>query len=179
MNDENRNSGDFAGRCPKTGQFMAGNPGRQPGTKNRATKAAEKLFADEAENISRVCIEHALAGDTVALKLALERICPPLRESTVEADLPALDGPGGVPAAIGGVWRAVGDGTLSPGQGERLTRLVAGYTRARELEELETRIRSLEAAVPRLHGMSDADLIERARDIIRRKDGTDGSANQG
>ncbi len=145
--DDSRNRGESAGRCPKTGQFLPGNPGRLPGTRNKATKAVQQLLDEEAESVSRVCIQQALAGDTKAIRLVLERVVPPVREEPLEADLPALDGPGGVPAAIGGVWQAVAAGIVTPGQGERLARLVGGYVRARELEDIEQRLQRLEGKV--------------------------------
>jgi hypothetical protein len=172
MNDnDNRNSGESTGRDPKTGRFLPGNRGRVPGTKNRATKVAEKMFADEAENISRVCIEAALAGDMGALKLAIERIIPRLRESPIVADLPELDGD--VPGAIAGVWRAVADGTLTPSEGERLSRLVGNYIRAVEIQDLEQRIAALEHRTPlqkRVGGMTDAELVARVKKITEKFD---------
>ena len=64
-----------AGRL-QDGKFspgVSGNPaGRLPGTKNRATKAAEELLEGEAEALTRKAVELALEGDTVALRLCLE-----------------------------------------------------------------------------------------------------------
>ena len=54
---------------------VSGNPaGRLPGTRNRATMAAEALLDGEAEALTRKAIEMAMAGDTTALRLCLERI---------------------------------------------------------------------------------------------------------
>ena len=50
--------------------------GRLPGTRNRATMAAEALLDGEAQALTRKAIELALAGDTTALRLSLERIVP-------------------------------------------------------------------------------------------------------
>ena len=55
----------------------SGNPaGRPPGSRNRATIAAEALLEGEAQALTRKAIELALAGDTTALRLCLERIVP-------------------------------------------------------------------------------------------------------
>ena len=63
---------------------MSGNPaGRLRGTKNRATKAAEELLEGEAEALTRKAVELALAGDTVALRLCLERLLPPRKSRRV------------------------------------------------------------------------------------------------
>lgn len=56
---------------------VSGNPaGRKAGTRNRATMAAEALLDGEAEALTRKAVELALQGDTVALRLCLERLCP-------------------------------------------------------------------------------------------------------
>ena len=63
---------------------VSGNPaGRLRGTKNRATKAAEELLEGEAEALTRKAVELALAGDTVALRLCLERLLPPRKSRRV------------------------------------------------------------------------------------------------
>jgi len=63
------------GRPFQPGQ--SGNPdGRPKGARNAATVAAEVLLDGEAEAITRKCVELAKEGDTVALRLCLERILP-------------------------------------------------------------------------------------------------------
>ena len=53
----------------------SGNPnGRPKGSRNAATLACEALLDGEAEALTRKAIEMALGGDTVALRLCLERI---------------------------------------------------------------------------------------------------------
>jgi len=51
--------------------------GKPPGTRCRATLAAEQLLDGEAEALTRRAIEAALGGDTVALRICLDRILPP------------------------------------------------------------------------------------------------------
>jgi len=59
------------------GKGRSGNPrGRPLGSRNSATLAAEALLEGEAEKLTRKCIELALSGDTVALRLCLERFTP-------------------------------------------------------------------------------------------------------
>jgi hypothetical protein len=63
---------------------QSGNPsGRPPGARHKATVAAEALLDGEAEGLTRKALEMALDGDTVALRLCLERILPPRRERPV------------------------------------------------------------------------------------------------
>jgi len=70
----------------------SGNPnGRPEGSRNKATLAAQALLDGEAEALTRQCIEMALSGDTTALRLCLERICPPSKSRPVCISLPRLD----------------------------------------------------------------------------------------
>jgi hypothetical protein len=57
------------------------------------TLAVEMLLDGEAETITRKAVEMALAGDTTALRLVLERICPPRKERPVAFTLPTLETP--------------------------------------------------------------------------------------
>ena len=59
----------------KDPRFKKGNPGRRPGSRNKATVAVEALLDGEAEKLTRKAIEMALAGDTVAMRLCLDRRC--------------------------------------------------------------------------------------------------------
>src|ERR1700726_2110371 len=75
-------------RSAGNGRFapgISGNPrGRRPGTRNRATAVAAQLLEGEAPRLIRRCIELALAGDTTALRLCLDRILPPVRDRPVQ-----------------------------------------------------------------------------------------------
>ena len=48
----------------KDTRFKKGNPGRRPGSRNKATVAVEALLDGEAEKLTRKAIEMALAGFT-------------------------------------------------------------------------------------------------------------------
>src|SRR5687767_7129662 len=92
MGHDRNNGADTADRRPagpgaaRPGAFRPGNPGRPKGCRNRATLAALALLEGEAEALARKAVELALAGDTVALKLALDRLLPKGR--AVRLDLP-------------------------------------------------------------------------------------------
>jgi hypothetical protein len=93
----------------------SGNPaGRLLGTKNRATKAAEALLDGEAEALTRKAVELALAGDTVALKLCLERLLPPRKSRRVTFDLPTIQTEADLLPAFAAVVNAMGSGELAP-----------------------------------------------------------------
>ena len=55
----------------------SGNPnGRPKGSRNRTTIACEALLEEEAGALTRKAIQMAKDGDTIALRLCLDRIYP-------------------------------------------------------------------------------------------------------
>jgi len=58
------------------GQFLAGNNGRPKGSRNKATIAIESLLRGQAEALTQTVVTTALEGDTVALRLCMERVAP-------------------------------------------------------------------------------------------------------
>jgi hypothetical protein len=75
------------------GCFNGAIPAAQRAARHRATLAAEALLDGEAEGLTRKAVEMALAGDTTALRLCLDRILPPRRERPVNFTLPSLRKP--------------------------------------------------------------------------------------
>ncbi len=141
MTDEARNNAAKTRGRP----FAKGNPGRPKGARHRATVAAEALLDGEAEALTRQAIELALAGDTIALRLCLDRIVPPRRERPVEFSLPAMKSPADAVAAMAAIASAVADGEITLGEAAEMAKLVEGFIRALEINEFEQRLRFLEA----------------------------------
>src|SRR3954451_23931868 len=71
-----RNNGADTEQSTRLGTFRPGNPCRRAGARSRATLAAMALLEGETEALTRRCVELALAGDTTALRLCLERLLP-------------------------------------------------------------------------------------------------------
>lgn len=135
----NRKSGrDTAGR------FGPGNPGKPRGARHKATQAALALLDGEAGALTRKAIDMALAGDTTALRLCLERISPPRRDSPVQFALPRMETARDAARAAGAVLEAVAAGELTPTEGAHLMALVETYRRTLETTELEARVAALE-----------------------------------
>ena len=133
-----------AGRLFQKGQ--SGNPGgRRPGCRNRATLAAEALLEGEAEALTRRAIELAIAGDTTALRLCLERIVPQRRSRAVAFDLPRIDRVEDLAGAVGSVLQEVACGRLLLDEGATLVGMMESKRRAMETIELEKRLAALEA----------------------------------
>jgi hypothetical protein len=124
--------------------FAPGNPGRSRGARNRATLAAEVLLEGEARCLTRRAIELALAGDTMALRLCLERVVPPRKERDLALKLPMITDVGAVGDASAAVIHAVAAGEMTPSEGEAIMRLLDGHRRMLEALTLEERVRQLE-----------------------------------
>ena len=124
----------------------SGNPaGKAPGTRNKATRAIQALLDGEAEALTRKCVDMALDGDSVALRLCLDRLCPPARERAIDAnvELPELTADN-LPRAVATIVEAVAAGHLLPGEGQALIGMLEGLRKSIELAELEKRIAALE-----------------------------------
>ena len=58
------------------GKFTSGNVGRPKGARNKQTLAIESLLEGQAEALTQTAISKALNGDSMALRLCMERIAP-------------------------------------------------------------------------------------------------------
>ena len=139
------------GRRFRPGQ--SGNPtGKRPGTRNRATLAAEALLDGEAEALTRKAIEMAKQGDIAALRLCLDRIVPPRRERPVQFRLPALRTQRDAAAAMAAIADAVANGNISTSEAAELSMIVESFVRTVEASEFDQRLQALEnrdAGTPR------------------------------
>lgn len=134
----------------KPGQ--SGNPkGRPAGSRNKATLAAEALIDKDARKLTKKAITMALDGDTVALRLCLERLCPPRKGSPVQFDLPEMSNTGDVRSASLALVRAVADGSLTPDEAGSVAPLIEAARRAIETDELERRIEAMEKQLEARH----------------------------
>ncbi len=126
------------------GKFAGGNPGRPKGARHKTTLAIQALLDGEGEALTRKAVEMALAGDTTALRLCLERIAPPRKDSPVPFDLPPMESAASASTAMGAILAGVASGDLTPGEGSAIAGLVEGYRKALETTEFEARLQALE-----------------------------------
>ena len=130
----------------ETGKFAKGNPGRPAGSRHKYVLAIQSLLDGEAEALGRKAIELALAGDTTALRLCIERIVPARKDSPVEFDLPPVSSAKEAAMAAGEVLQAVSEGNLTPLEATTVMGLVERYRRVLESSEFEQRLEALERA---------------------------------
>jgi len=126
------------------GQFSVGNSGRPKGSRNKATLAIESLLQGQTEALTQTVIAKALEGDSVALRLCMERIAPAPKDKPVAFKLPFLNNALDASQAAGSVLAAVSDGGLTPIEATRVMMLIDSYRRTLELTEIEERIKALE-----------------------------------
>ena len=131
------------------GKFAPGNranpKGRIPGSRNKATLAAQALLDGEVENLTRKAVELALEGDTTALRLCLERILPARKEAAlIPINLPQVEGAADLPQLTAAILDSVAAGRITPGEGQALAALTSAHAKTLEIAELEQRITALE-----------------------------------
>lgn len=129
-----------------TGKFAEGNPGKPKGARHKYTLAVQDMLDGEAEALGRKAVELALEGDTTALRLCLERVCPPRKDTPISFDLPIMSNASEASQAAQAVLVAVSDGTITPLEGAAVMGLVEGYRKTLETTEIEARIQTLEKA---------------------------------
>ena len=126
---------------------VSGNPdGRPKGSRNATTIALETLLDGQATALTQKAIDVALTGDIPALRLCLDRILPPRKDSPVAFDLPEMKTLNDAVPAMGALVKAVGRGDLTPTEAGELTKMVQAFAKIIETAELEERVRKLEEA---------------------------------
>ena len=155
-------------RKTRSGRFAkgtSGNPaGRPRGSHNRATVLMEQLLAGEAEQLIEKTIELGLAGDIHALRLCLERILPPRKDWPIHLSLPPTGDAQQVSAAISKILEAIGDGILTPGEGEILTNIMEIKTKVFATGDIERRLERLEQAGKTKFDQDAADAAQPLRE---------------
>jgi hypothetical protein len=137
---------------------VSGNPrGRPMGSRNNATLACEGLLEGQAEALTQKAVDMALAGDTVALKLCLERIYPARRDRPVRFALPPITSARDAADIAAAVVEAVAASNITPGEAAELGKVIEIYVKAYQTAELDDR-------TVRVEQLSDEELTRIIRD---------------
>ena len=128
------------------GQFTADNSGRPKGSRNKATIAIESLLQGQAEALTQTAVAKALEGDSMALRLCMERIAPAHKDQPGVFNLTKMNNTLDASEAAGSVLTAVSEGVLTPIEATRVMGLIDSYRRTLELTEIEERLRALEVS---------------------------------
>ena len=130
-----------------TATKTSGKPGQSGNPKGKVANSGEvsrirAAIAAELPAILKTLVEQALAGDTQAARLLLERTVAPLKamEPAQAIHLPE----GSLTAQGRAVLAAVAGAELAPGQGAQLLSAIGSLARVAEIDELAQRIEALE-----------------------------------
>ncbi len=122
----------------------SGNPAGRPKSESVQLRESLKEFAPKAVETLK---ELAEAGDLAAIKMILERTCPPLKptaEPIKNISLPELSDQKSTLSALNKVIKLLTTGELLPSESEAISQLLAQYQKHYEATELQQRIESLE-----------------------------------
>ena len=86
-----------------------------------------------------------MEGDSVALRLCMDRIAPAPKDHPISFSLPKMNNALDASEAAGSVLTAVSDGALTPIEATRVMGLINSYRRTLELTEIEQQLQALEA----------------------------------
>ena len=111
------------------GQFTEGNSGKPKGSRNKATIAIESLLEGQAEALTQTAISKALDGDSMALRLCMDRIAPLPKDTTISFPLPHMENANDASKAAGSVLKAVSIGEITPIEGSRVMGLIDSFRR--------------------------------------------------
>ena len=115
---------------------QSGNPaGRPAGSRNSATLACESLLEGQAEALTQKAVDMALAGDTVALKICIDRFFPPRKDRPVTFPLPPINTARDAADVMSSIMNAVAAGQLTPADAAELSKVVACTVKSFEAAE--------------------------------------------
>jgi hypothetical protein len=100
--------------------------------------------------LTRKAIQMARDGDTVALKLCLDRIYPARKNRAVRFALPPINSPRNAANIAVAVAKAAGD--ITPTEASQFAKVIDTYVKAFNTAELDER-------VARVERLSDAELV--------------------
>jgi hypothetical protein len=140
---------------------QSGNPrGRPAGSRNNATLACEALLEGQAEALTQKAVDMALAGDPVALRICLERICPVRKDRAVRFPLPPITSARDAADIAAAIAQAVAEGHITPSEAAEIGKVIEIYVKAYQAAELNDRIASVEQ-------LSDEELMRIIRNGSR------------
>jgi hypothetical protein len=145
---QSENAGTNAAPKRRGGTFQpgqSGNPAGKPkGTRHVATRLAEALIDGRAKELVDKAVDMALAGDPTAMRIVMDRLCPPRRERSVSLDMPSIQSAADLITAAAALTDATASGDITPGEAASLSTLVRNVAKAIETVEIVARLARLE-----------------------------------
>jgi len=135
---------------PRGRPFQPGNKygrGRPKQSRNKEKSEEQRILAEYAPHLTRKCIALAMKGDRTALRLCMDRISVPRRDSYIQMNLPPIKSARDIDRAAEKVTEAIRRGALTPSEAETMMKLLEARSRVIERADLEQRLENLERAV--------------------------------
>jgi len=129
--------------------------GRPKGSRNKATAEALALLYQFKDPLLKKCIARAIEGDVRAIRLCIDRILPPLRESTVRLRMPKLEKLKDAEVALQRVVENLARGNITPQEAQAIHGVIADIRDHIAAGEMEARLVKLEKQALE---QTDADL---------------------
>jgi len=126
---------------------QSGNPaGRPRGSRDRALAALDAIGDQNATDVLQAVVNAAKGGDMRAAEVILARLWPVRRGRPIALALPDVTKAADLPAALGAVVAAMGEGLVSPDEAQAVAAVLEGQRKAIETADLEKRIAALEGS---------------------------------
>jgi hypothetical protein len=103
------------------------------------------------EALTQKAVDMALAGDPVALRICLERICPVRKDRAVRFPLPPINSARDAAEAQSDLADAVSSGIITPAEAAEISKVLANAAKAYEIAEMAERTQ--------LDQMTDTELL--------------------
>jgi Family of unknown function (DUF5681) len=127
--------------------FAPGNKlgrGRPRGSRNKSTLALQEMLGQHSEALVKKCVVMALNGDTTAMRLCIERLIAPRKQSPVKFKLPPITSLSGLAQAQISMLETLSRGQLTPAEAESIGNLFENRRRMLETEDLAARLDAIE-----------------------------------
>jgi hypothetical protein len=124
--------------------FVNNPAGKPKGTRHNATRLAEALIDGRAKELVDKAVDMALAGDPTAMRIVIDRLCPPRRERSVSLEMPSIKSASDLITAAAALTDATAAGDITPGEAASLSTRVGNVAKAIETVEIVARLTKLE-----------------------------------
>jgi hypothetical protein len=127
--------------------FQPGNKcgrGRPRGSRNKRTIEWQDMLSEHGEALVKKCVVMALQGDRAALRLCMDRLVPPCKESPAEFPLPSITTVAELMQAQAALVQGFSHGELTGSHAGTMSELLENYRHSLETEQIEARLQALE-----------------------------------
>ncbi|MBV9085809.1 MAG: hypothetical protein JOZ62_24305 [Acidobacteriaceae bacterium] len=102
------------------------------------------MLGQHGEALLKKCVVMALNGDTTALRLCIERLLPPRKQSPVQFKLPPIATAAELAHAQAKILKVLSHGQLTPAEAESVSNLLENRRQMMEAQAFEARLEALE-----------------------------------